>query len=149
MADWRKLELKGSFLDVPEVVQFTGCDSLYIREAYTELHDLINKAENEKMHVVITGTPGIGKSLFAVYVLYRALKEGRDVLFTPILLPFFFLQRGARLSQSHPPMQHFRSSMGTRYTCMMQGQSCTLNIIFTWGVLWFFRPRTKRITLTS
>ena len=42
MTDWQELELKSSFLEIPEVFRFNPCASLYVREAYRELHDLVH-----------------------------------------------------------------------------------------------------------
>ncbi len=56
----------------------TSLNNLYIRECYrtiaSSIYPDINKA-------VITGTPGIGKSLFLIYFLWKLVKEGKRVLF--------------------------------------------------------------------
>ena len=49
---------------------------IYIRECYKEMHDLMmmNNIENvkkRKRKFLITGTPGIGKSLFTLYFIKR------------------------------------------------------------------------------
>lgn len=49
---------------------------LYIRKCYREVFDLIlEKINQKKSSFTISGTPGIGKSLFFVYILYRLIKD--------------------------------------------------------------------------
>ena len=52
---------------------------IFIRKCYKEMYDLImkmNKIEDEKItKFLITGTPGIGKSLFTLYFIKRYLDE--------------------------------------------------------------------------
>ena len=65
--------------------------SLYIREAYKHLHDII--WGRCPPHVVVIGNPGTGKSLFAVYELYRALKEHKTVVFQSVPARMTYLFR--------------------------------------------------------
>ena len=51
---------------------------MYVPEVYKPLHDRISKAPNND---VVTGTPGIGKSYFAVYELYLVVKAGNNVVY--------------------------------------------------------------------
>jgi DNA replication protein DnaC len=47
---------------------------IYVRKCYEDVFDLLLK--NIKMKsFAISGTPGIGKSLFFVYILYRLMKD--------------------------------------------------------------------------
>jgi hypothetical protein len=52
--------------------------NLYIRESYRTIASSINPGINK---AIITGTPGIGKSLFLIYLLWKLVKEGKRVLF--------------------------------------------------------------------
>ena len=52
--------------------------SLYVRQAYVDLHA---KIEATAKDVVIIGNPGIGKSYFALYELYLAVKANKMVVF--------------------------------------------------------------------
>ena len=46
--------------------------TLYVREAYTALHKKLEELKKRgTAHVVISGTPGMGKSWFALYMLVR------------------------------------------------------------------------------
>jgi hypothetical protein len=56
----------------------------YVRDCYSHYYDIINKdlfGEDDKDSVLITGTPGIGKSIFYMYVLERMKKERKDTVF--------------------------------------------------------------------
>lgn len=48
--------------------------NIFIRSVYMDLYNLI-KDMNEQM--ILTGTPGIGKSVLAMYMLYKELKCGK------------------------------------------------------------------------
>ena len=53
-------------------------ESMYIREAYKDIYKMLCSTMYNR---VVIGNPGIGKSYFAVYVLYHACKDGKRVLF--------------------------------------------------------------------
>jgi hypothetical protein len=55
----------------------TTLKNLYIRESYRTMASSINPGINK---AIITGTPGIGKSLFVIYFLWKLVKEGERVL---------------------------------------------------------------------
>ena len=49
---------------------------LYVRKCYQEVFDLLlDKISSGMESFAISGTPGIGKSLFFVYILYRLMKD--------------------------------------------------------------------------
>ena len=58
-------------------------DKIYIRECYRELYDLASATMMDPQYVkhksatLFTGVPGIGKSLFMVYFIYRFLQDER------------------------------------------------------------------------
>ena len=59
--------------------------SLYTRQAYIDLDELVynlyqNRVKNRCSNVIITGTPGIGKSMFLIYQIDQARKRGLDVV---------------------------------------------------------------------
>ena len=56
--------------------------ALFIRDSYKKLYSLIVDSFKDK-DVVVTGTPGIGKTLFLVYFLMRYMRENDD--FTVLL----------------------------------------------------------------
>ncbi|MCJ1354281.1 MAG: hypothetical protein MMC33_004268, partial [Icmadophila ericetorum] len=61
-------------MDAPDGTTFLGKEELgsilYVREAYLALYEQM-EAERRKgfAHAVISGTPGVGKPWFALYVL--------------------------------------------------------------------------------
>eukprot|EP00557_Chaetoceros_sp_GSL56_P003743 CAMPEP_0176496978 /NCGR_PEP_ID=MMETSP0200_2-20121128/11477_1 /TAXON_ID=947934 /ORGANISM="Chaetoceros sp., Strain GSL56" /LENGTH=475 /DNA_ID=CAMNT_0017894957 /DNA_START=66 /DNA_END=1490 /DNA_ORIENTATION=+ len=56
----------------------TNLNRLYIRESYRIIASRIHPGIDK---VIITGTPGIGKSMFLIYLLWKLVKEGKRVLF--------------------------------------------------------------------
>jgi hypothetical protein len=56
---------------------------IYIRDCYPHYFDILWKDlfVDKKHSVLITGTPGIGKSIFYMYVLERMKKERKDTVF--------------------------------------------------------------------
>ena len=64
------MEVKNNFLDIGEyhTLFHTGIKFLYVRQSYLDLHKLISN-DHADTNVIITGTPGVGKSMFAVYEL--------------------------------------------------------------------------------
>jgi len=46
---------------------------IYIRECYKAIYELIFR--DKKYDVLLTGTPGIGKTFFGFYLIYRLLSE--------------------------------------------------------------------------
>ncbi len=59
----------------------TAVKELYIRESYQSIEASITPGILGRCKAVITGTPGIGKSLFLIYLLWKLVKEGKRVLF--------------------------------------------------------------------
>ncbi|EGF79879.1 hypothetical protein BATDEDRAFT_25352 [Batrachochytrium dendrobatidis JAM81] len=51
---------------------------LFIRDSYKSIASNIKPGINK---TIITGTPGIGKSLFLIYLLWKLIKQGKRVLF--------------------------------------------------------------------
>ena len=52
--------------------------TICVRDVYKCLHQLTSKAPRD---VVVTGNPGIGKSYFAVYELYLAVRSSKNVVY--------------------------------------------------------------------
>ena len=77
------MEVENNFLDIPEHDTLFNIDIkfLYVRQSYLGLHKLIFSKDHANRNVIITGTPGVGKSMFALYELYLALREGKTVVF--------------------------------------------------------------------
>ena len=56
---------------------------LFIRPCYKELSEIIldGASSGALRNIVVTGTPGIGKSVFGLYLLYLLRRQGRTVVF--------------------------------------------------------------------
>ncbi len=94
--------------------------SLYTRQAYIDLdkvvYDLYQnrfKLVNEKCNsVVITGTPGVGKSMFLIYEIDQARKRELDVV---IQIGDFY---GVFDSNKSVVQRLLRSTLTTRIVCV-------------------------------
>ena len=86
------MEVKNNFLDIAEYQTMFSTDikCLYVHQSYLDLHKLISN-DHADTNAIITGTPGVGKSMFAVYELYLALREGKTVVFHHLVTPRMFL----------------------------------------------------------
>jgi hypothetical protein len=59
----------------------TTLNKLYIRESYRTIESNFKPRMHGKLKIIIVGTPGIGKSLFLFYLLWKlVVKEGKRVL---------------------------------------------------------------------
>ena len=71
-------------IELPRGVQWPTLESstLFVRHFYAPLVDTVFKRfEAPHLNYLVVGNPGIAKSAFGLYVLFRALREGRDVIF--------------------------------------------------------------------
>ena len=75
----------GSWITFEQNMPNANLNRLYIRESYRTIASRILEV-NGIQKAIITGTPGIGKSLFLVYLLWQLIKERTRVLF--IYYPF-------------------------------------------------------------
>jgi DNA replication protein DnaC len=58
--------------------------NLYVRECYEKVFNLLIQHINLNMtSFAISGTPGIGKSLFFIYILYRLMNDVKTLSFKP------------------------------------------------------------------
>nr|QUJ09354.1 crinkler 30 [Plasmopara viticola] len=72
----------GDWLNFSSLLPLTSRQKLYIRSSYRVIADqaLLNPDGNMVKHAVVTGTPGIGKSVFVYYVMWRLIKDKKRVL---------------------------------------------------------------------
>jgi hypothetical protein len=88
---WRALadaqEDSDGCLPLPSGVFFMGTPArgsrIFIRRCYRDLEQCIKDSIEQRgiQRVVVTGTPGIGKSCFAFYWLWRLRQEGKTVVY--------------------------------------------------------------------
>ena len=70
----------GSWISFEQNMPDTNLNQLFIRESYKTIASSILEG-NGSHKAIITGTPGIGKSLFLIYLLWKLVKRGKRVLF--------------------------------------------------------------------
>ena len=58
-------------LDIPKSL----CQRLFVRDCYINFYAKLNDDESETMSSVLTGRPGIGKSMFGLYAVVRKILE--------------------------------------------------------------------------
>ena len=70
---------------------------IYVRVAYEDILRIMEC--NPDSDYLVVGNPGVGKSLFAVYVLYCALRKSQSVLFhSAVHKKIYFFQAGQKAS---------------------------------------------------
>ena len=74
------LKLMADRISFGKLVPDTNLNQLFIRESYKTIASSILEG-NGSHKAIITGTPGIGKSLFLFYLLWKLVKDGKRVLF--------------------------------------------------------------------
>ena len=67
----------GRWISFETEIPGTFLNKLYVRESYRIIESLIR---TDPKKIIITGTPGTGKSLFLIYLLWNLVKEGKRVL---------------------------------------------------------------------
>ncbi|KAG3237036.1 hypothetical protein PI124_g17964 [Phytophthora idaei] len=72
----------GDWLEFSSLLPLTRRQKLYIRSSYRVIADqaLLNPDGNMVKYAVVTGTPGVGKSVFVYYVMWRLIKDKKRVL---------------------------------------------------------------------
>ena len=70
--------VKDGFILWPSKLPIFGVTSMLIRECYVDIYNSILQSCDCKTRVVVTGVPGIGKSLFALYFAWRYCDEHPD-----------------------------------------------------------------------
>ena len=73
----RAEESEGSVV-FEDIIPSTSLKKLFVRECYLSIASSLMVGNTK---AIITGTPGIGKSLFLVYLLWKTVKEHKRVLF--------------------------------------------------------------------
>ncbi|KAG2765528.1 hypothetical protein PC111_g25159, partial [Phytophthora cactorum] len=71
----------GDWLEFPALLPLTERQKLYVRCSYKSIaaQALTKVDPNRRKYAVITGTPGIGKSVFVYYVMWRLIKDKKRV----------------------------------------------------------------------
>lgn len=82
----------GRLLDVPKTIFRTAfANDLYVRQEYWNLHQTIKhslaaseSARNPIRRVLVTGSPGVGKSVLEVFLLLLFMAERKNVVYRPL-----------------------------------------------------------------
>ena len=77
-------QVQNDVLQLPNEVKFLNAarlpSKLYVRKAYEDLHSLIHDTYRHRS-ILVVGNPGTGKSFFALYEMYRLLKDGATIVY--------------------------------------------------------------------
>ncbi|EGZ26089.1 hypothetical protein PHYSODRAFT_327019 [Phytophthora sojae] len=91
-AQFPTVEQVGDWLEFSSLLPLTKRQKLYIRSSYKVIAEqaLLNPDRTMVKYAVVTGTPGIGKSVFVNYIMWRLTKEKKRVLFFDSEGNFYF-----------------------------------------------------------
>ena len=87
------------FLELPRVRSIDLPSSLFIRQAYKDLQELIHGKYSENT-IVVLGNPGIGKSYFSIYEMHRLLKQLKSdeiLVYKSLVLDLFIVLDAERI----------------------------------------------------
>ena len=101
------------WISFEETIPSSSLNELYTRNSYQIIVSSISQgyqkiASTSKHGVykaIITGTPGIGKSLFMIYLLWKLLKEGKRVLLIYHPNTIYYDGQGGVFELKSPPSQ--------------------------------------------
>ncbi|POM71106.1 Hypothetical protein PHPALM_12371 [Phytophthora palmivora] len=81
----------GTVLNTPTTIFGAAFDNgLYIRQEYWDLHEIIQKrlaADASLRRILVVGSPGIGKSVFGVFLLLLFMMEKKHIAYRPLAHP--------------------------------------------------------------
>nr|QUJ09330.1 crinkler 1 [Plasmopara viticola] len=82
----------GDWLHFASLLLLTRQQKLYIRPSYASIAaQALSKVDlNCEKYVIVTGTPGTGKSVFVYYAMWRLVKDKKRVLFITRKPPIYF-----------------------------------------------------------
>ena len=100
--DFQDTLLKAQVVDKVLKIGVTPPWNRYIKEIYVRVayEDILRIMECNPDHdYLVVGNPGVGKSLFAIYVLYCALRKSQSVLFhSAVHKKIYFFQADQKAS---------------------------------------------------
>ncbi|KAE9356722.1 hypothetical protein PF008_g3485 [Phytophthora fragariae] len=110
----------GSWLDIPLTNLGRFDTGLFVRKEYWDLHKMIKQRleSNDKIYrVLVVGSPGIGKSVFGVFLLLVLMVEKKDVAYRVFgqVAPYYFSWNGTKYEISRTP------AAGKRYEGLFDG----------------------------
>ena len=113
---------RDGFISLGNDIPSTSLNNLYIRESYRTIASSINPGINK---AIITGTPGIGKSLFMIYLLWKLVKEGKRVFVVYDEENFYFDEHGVVFSLETLPEKSNSSFWNETLWCLFDAKGKT------------------------
>ena len=113
----------GSWISFEQNMPNANLNRLYIRESYRTIASRILEV-NGIQKVIITGTPGIGKSLFLIYLLWNLVKRGKRVLFIYHPFNIYYDEEGGvfRFASSRLPLDDDDSFWNETLWCLFDAK---------------------------
>lgn len=104
---------------------FSGLTRLYIRQSYQDIASTI-LACSKRTKSLITGTPGIGKSVFLLYLLWKLVKSGKRVLIIDDSDKVYYDGNGGIFELEALPPSTRRSFWSDDLWCLFDAKNKTL-----------------------
>jgi hypothetical protein len=113
----------GSYISFGKLMPDTNLNQLFIRESYKTIASSILEG-NGSHKAIITGTPGIGKSLFLFYLLWKLVKRGKRVLFIYHPFNIYYDEEGGvfRFASSRLPLDNDDSFWNETLWCLFDAK---------------------------
>ncbi|KAI3648581.1 hypothetical protein MP228_006435 [Amoeboaphelidium protococcarum] len=110
------------WISFEHTIPSTTLKNLFIRESYRTIASRIYPGINK---AIITGTPGIGKSLFLIYLLWKLAREGKRVLFIYHPYNIYYDGKGGvfHFAHLHLPLSIDRSFWNDTLWCLFEAKS--------------------------
>ena len=113
----------GSWITFEQNMPNANLNRLYIRESYRTIASRILEV-NGIQKVIITGTPGIGKSLFLIYLLWQLVKERKRVLFFYHPYSIYYDENGGvfKFASDRLSLENFESFWNETLWCLFDAK---------------------------
>jgi hypothetical protein len=119
-----KVQTSEDFLVLPEKVNWISkrINKIYIRECYKELYEIIKSKSSN--YFSILGTPGIGKTCFGLYCMYRLLEDKKNIVYQNsvfgenVFIYFSYFTKEVYITNGYSSIVPFlNDKKGTIYVC--------------------------------
>ena len=120
-------EQAGGWVDCDHSIPSTTLTKLFARDSYRVITEQIFAGKQRPKKAIVTGSPGIGKSLFLIYILQKLVKQGKRVLFIYHPRIIYFDCEGGIFEFSHIPPYTERNIWNDTLWCLFdaRGRSTT------------------------
>jgi hypothetical protein len=113
-------EASDGWIRFDHVIPSSTLDRLYVRESFQIIALSIRPGINK---AIITGTPGIGKSWFLIYLLWKLVNAGKQVLFIYNYHAIYFDGQGGVYEITRFPSITCRSFWTDDLWCLIDGKA--------------------------